>query len=115
MQLPVVVFDAPEKGAQDRGEVIRKALCQLPTIGPKTAERLVGAFGEAMLENMLADNIYEFINLMDDEGELVFSDRQAQRMEKALAKMEFSFGQGGYQPTEFLNAISRADLWIFNC
>ena len=63
MQLPVVVFDAPEKGAQDRGEVIRKALCQLPTIGPKTAERLVGAFGETMLENMLADNIYEFINL----------------------------------------------------
>ncbi len=91
----------PKKGAQDRGEVIRKALCQLPTIGPKTAERLVSAFGEAMLENMLADNIYEFINLMDDEGELVFSDRQAQRMEKALAKMEFSFGQGGYQPTEF--------------
>lgn len=30
----------------------------------------------------LGDNIHEFINLMDDRGELVFSDRQAHRMER---------------------------------
>lgn len=86
----------------DHAGVVKKALCQLPTIGPKTADRLVGAFGAKMLEGMLADNIYEFINLMDCDGELVFSDRQAMRLERALAITEFSFGQGGYQATEFI-------------
>ena len=51
---------------------------------------------------MLGDNIHEFINLMDGNGELVFSDRQAHRMERAMANMEFSFGEGGYQPSEFI-------------
>jgi SNF2 family DNA or RNA helicase len=55
-----------------------------------------------MLSGMLEDNVYEFINLMNEEGELFFSDRQANRMERAMAKMEFSFGQGGYQATEFI-------------
>jgi hypothetical protein len=35
-------------------------------------------------------------------GELVFSDRQAHRMERAMANMEFGFGEGGYQPSEFI-------------
>ena len=35
-------------------------------------------------------------------GELVFSDRQAHRMERAMANMEFGFGEGGYQPSEFV-------------
>lgn len=39
---------------------------------------------------------------MDENGDLVFSDRQSVRMERALAKTEFGFGQGGYQPTEFI-------------
>jgi hypothetical protein len=39
---------------------------------------------------------------MDDHGDLVFSDRQAARMERALASFEFSFGEGGYQPTKFI-------------
>lgn len=51
---------------------------------------------------MLADNIYAFINLMDEKGEFVFSDRQAKRMERALATMEVCFGESGYQPTEFV-------------
>ena len=51
---------------------------------------------------MLGDNIHEFINLMDGNGELVFSDRQATRMERAMANMEFGFGEGGYQPSEFI-------------
>lgn len=92
----------PKSTTTDQGEVVKKALCQLPTIGPKTAERLISAFGAKMLEGMLADNIYEFVNLMDENGDLVFSDRQAARMERALATTEFSFGQGGYQATEFL-------------
>jgi hypothetical protein len=59
-------------------------------------------FGDAFLASMLGDNIHEFINLMDDRGELVFSDRQAHRMERAMANMEFGFGEGGYQPSEFI-------------
>ena len=83
-------------------ELVKEAVCKLPTIGPKTAEKLLEAFGEDMLSNMLADNIYEFVNLMGVDGNLVFSDRQATRMERTLSRVEFGFGQGGYQPTEFI-------------
>lgn len=91
-----------EKGAKERRQVLLEYLCQLPTIGPKSAERLVQRFGAEMLSGMLADNVFEFINLMDENGDLVFSDRQSLRMERAMASMEFSFGQGGYQATEFI-------------
>lgn len=92
----------PQRQQKGRKEMVIDALCQLPTIGRKTAEKLVGRFGETLLSSMLEDNLYEFINLMDDEGELIFTDRQATRMERAMATMEISFGQGGYQPTEFI-------------
>lgn len=92
----------PKATTTNQVDVVKKALCQLPTIGPKTADHLIGAFGAHMLESMLADNIYEFVNIMDENGELVFSDRQANRLERALATTEFSFGQGGYQATEFI-------------
>lgn len=92
----------PKAKIQSHSDVVKKALCQLPTIGPKTADRLLATFGASMLEGMLADNIYEFINLMDENGDLVFSDRQATRLERAMAVTEFGFGQGGYQPTEFI-------------
>lgn len=82
---------------------VRKALMELPTIGPKSADRLIGAFGSQFLGSMLEDNIYEFINLMDDDGEFVFTQRQSERMERALSKMEFSLNGGApYQPTEFV-------------
>jgi hypothetical protein len=54
---------------------------------------------------MLGDNLSQFINLMDGKGELVFSDRQAQRMERAMANLEFGFGEGGYQPSEFIKRM----------
>ena len=75
------------KGKPQRSyrELVVDALQQLPTIGVKTAENLVNRFGEAMLGAMLADNVFEFINLMDEEGELVFSDRQAARIELSSA------------------------------
>ena len=92
----------PQQRQKNRKEMVIEAICQLPTIGKKTAEKLVGHFGETLLSNMLEDNLYEFINLMDDKGELVFSDRQATRMERAMASMEISFGQGGYQASEFI-------------
>ena len=92
----------PDQRAFDLAKALRKSLCQLPTIGPKTADKLIGTFGQEQLVRMLDDNLYEFINLMDADGELVFSDRQAQRFERSMANVEFSFGQGGYQPTEFV-------------
>lgn len=83
-------------------DLVLKALRKLPTIGKVSSERLVRQFGEEFLASMLGDNIHEFLNLMDENGDLVFSDRQAARMERALATMEFGFGEGGYQPTEFI-------------
>ena len=83
-------------------DLVLGALKQMPTIGEKTAQRLLNAFGEDMLGAMLGDNVYEFLNLMDENGDLVFSDRQASRMERSLANFEFSIGEGGYQPTEFI-------------
>ena len=43
---------------------------------------------------MLVDNVSEFINLMDAKGNFVFSDRQAKRMERSMANIEFGFGEG---------------------
>lgn len=88
--------------ARPRRDIVLDALQQMPTIGIKTAESLLERFGEDLLGGMLEDNVYEFINLMDDDGELVFSDRQAARMERAIANTEFAFGQGDYQATEFI-------------
>lgn len=92
----------PQLQPKSRFELVADSLCQIPTIGRKTAEKLIGQFGEDQLAGMLDDNVYEFVNLMDASGDLVFSDRQATRMERAMANLEFSFGQGGYQPTEFI-------------
>lgn len=85
-----------------QSSAVAKALQRIPTIGEATAQKLMRKFGDGFLASMLGDNIHEFINLMDANGELVFSDRQATRMERAMANMEFGFGEGGYQPTEFI-------------
>jgi len=83
-------------------QAVLKALKRIPTIGPATANRLIRKFGESFLASMLGDNLYQFINLMDDDGELMFSDRQARRMERAMSNMEFGWGEGGYQPSEYI-------------
>ncbi len=83
-------------------DLVLAALKQMPTIGDKTARKLLDTFGEDELSAMLEDNVYEFVNLIDHNGDLVFSDRQAARMERSLASFEFSVGEGGYQPTEFI-------------
>jgi len=88
--------------ADDQSAAVLKALKRIPTIGEATAQKLMRTFGEGFLASMLGDNVHEFINLMDGRGELVFSDRQAHRMERAMANMEFGFGEGGYQPSEFI-------------
>ncbi len=99
---PLWTLQRANKKAMTQREILNKALCQIPTIGKKTADKLLNQFGETLIKGMLADNIYQFVNLMDENGDLVFSDRQSVRMERALAKTEFGFGQGGYQPTEFI-------------
>ncbi|HEX7636954.1 MAG TPA: helicase-related protein [Burkholderiaceae bacterium] len=86
----------------ERSGAVLNALRRIPTIGDVTARRLMRRFGDGFLASMLGDNVHEFINLMDGRGELVFSDRQAQRMERAMASMEFGFGEGGYQASEFV-------------
>lgn len=86
----------------DQSSAVIKALKRIPTIGEATAQRLMKKFGESFLVSLLGDNLFEFINLMDENGDLVFSDRQAQRMERAMASMEFGFGEGGYQASEFI-------------
>lgn len=81
---------------------VKKSMCQIPTIGPVKAESLINKFGDDFLSDLLADNASDFVNLMDEDGEFIFTDRQAIRMEKALAKLEFGFGEGVYQATEFI-------------
>ena len=90
------------KPVESMHDLVLGALKQMPTIGDKTARKLLSIFGEDTLGAMLGDNVYEFLNLMDENGDLVFSDRQASRMERSLATFEFSIGQGGYQATEFV-------------
>ena len=88
--------------AKSQRDLVMDALQQIPTIGARTSDKLVSLFGETVLADMLEDNFHNFINLMDSEGELLFSDRHAKRMERYLGSNEISFGQGGYQPTEFI-------------
>ncbi|HDL5039300.1 TPA: DEAD/DEAH box helicase family protein [Pseudomonas aeruginosa] len=86
----------------DQSSAVLRALKRIPTIGEATAQKLMKTFGDGFLASMLGDNLHNFINLMDDRGELVFSDRQAQRMERAMSSMEFGFGEGGYQASEYV-------------
>ncbi len=99
---PLWSLHRAKKKQLSQKEVLQQALCQIPTIGKKTAEKILNQFGEPVIQDMLADNIYEFVNLLDKNGNLIFSDKKAIRIERALAKIEFGFGQGGYQATEFI-------------
>ncbi|PQJ46819.1 helicase, partial [Vibrio jasicida] len=83
-------------------KTVSRALQTLPTIGKVTAGKLLDGFGERMLAKALTDNIYELVNLLDDDGEFVFSERQSERIERKLAKTQFAFGQGDYQASEFI-------------
>lgn len=108
---PLWTLMRPGRPARTYRDLVVDALQQMPTIGAKTAERLVAKFGEDLLGSMLGDNVYEFLYLMDDHGDLVFTDRQAARMERSLANFEFSFGEGGYQPTEFIKRYLPANYF----
>lgn len=81
---------------------LKKSLCKLPTIGPVKAKQILQKFGDEFIADMLADNMHDFINLMDENGDLIFTDRQAVRMERKMAHLEFGFGEGGYQTSEYI-------------
>ncbi|WP_242457050.1 hypothetical protein [Vibrio parahaemolyticus] len=83
-------------------KTVSRALQTLPTIGKVTAGRLLDGFGEGYLAKALSDNIYELVNLLDEDGEFVFNERQAERIERKLAKTPFAFGQGDFQSSEFI-------------
>ncbi|UYZ83062.1 DEAD/DEAH box helicase [Entomomonas sp. E2T0] len=93
---------AEEIEQHDFRKQLVKEMCKIPTIGSATANKLINTFGTEFIAEMLVDNVHNFINLMDEQGDLVFNDSQAVRMERALGKIEFSFGQGGYQASEFI-------------
>ncbi|EBE3721567.1 DEAD/DEAH box helicase [Salmonella enterica] len=100
---PLWTLMRPQTIAGDlQAQMVSKALKRIPTIGDATAKKLTTTFGTEFLASMLGDNLYDFINLMDVSGELVFSDRQAGRMERAMANIEFGFGEGNYQASEFI-------------
>ena len=81
---------------------MQKHLCQLPGIGEKLANRLIAQFGERFLERCLSDNVQQFVQLMDANGEFIFSDQQAARLSRALARTEMTLGQSGYQASEYI-------------
>lgn len=91
-----------KRASRPRSDVVRESLMSLPTIGQKRADGLIDTFGVELLSNAMQDNTYELVNLQDESGDFVFSDNAARRIERYLANAEFSFGSGGYQPTEFI-------------
>jgi SNF2 family DNA or RNA helicase len=102
-QAPLWTLMRPKTLSEEaQASTVLKSLQRIPTIGGATATHLIERFGPDFLATRLGDNIHEFINLMDGDGELVFTDRQATRMERAMANMEFGFGEGGYQASEFV-------------
>lgn len=92
---------------QDDGETpcdtrVRKFCLGLPGIGHATVDKLLATYGAAMLERVIDDNIYDFVNLQTSEGGFFFSDHQAGRLEKALGRQEFALRSVSYQPSEFI-------------
>lgn len=81
---------------------VLKTLCQLPGIGEKLARKLMTRFGDRFLERCLSDNVQQFVQLMDEQGEFIFSDKQADKLSRALARTEITLGQSGYQASEYI-------------
>lgn len=86
----------------DQFLVVLKVLKCILIIGVVIVQKLMQKFGDGFLVLMFGDNIYEFINFMDGNGELVFFDCQVICMECVMVNMEFGFGEGGYQLFEFI-------------
>lgn len=90
---------------------IYKALCSLPTIGKAKANMIINMFGEDLISNSLEGNLYQLINLLDDKGNFVFSDKAAKRLERALSKAEFEINNSNYQVSEFIKRYFPKDYF----
>lgn len=90
------------KAEEDAERKLRKFLLQLPGIGKVSADRLIGMFGVEALTRIVDDNINDFVNLCDSDGEFVFNDKQAARLEKSLGRLEFALRMISYQPSEYV-------------
>lgn len=111
---PLWTLMRPNKLSDDlQSRMVNSALKRIPTIGDATARKLKTLFGDEFLASLLGDNLHEFINLMDNNGELFFSDPQAARMERAMANMEFGFGEGNYQASEYIKKYLPKDTFDF--
>lgn len=90
----------------NREETPETRLCQflgkLPGIGKATTQKLIDTFGTDTLEQLIDDNIYDFVNLQKADGDFFFSDRHAERLEKELGRQEFALRTVSYQPSEFI-------------
>lgn len=91
--------DDDEQSAESK---LSKFLRQLPGIGAKTCERLISMFGVQTLSDIVDDNLYDFVNLMDANGKFVFTEKHAQRLEKAMGRLEFALQMISYQPSEYV-------------
>lgn len=91
--------DNEDEQAESR---LRKFLLQLPGIGKVTCDRLIGTFGVDNLSRLVDGNVYDFVNLQRADGEFVFNDKQATRLEKALGRLEFALKMVSYQPSEYV-------------
>lgn len=81
---------------------LRKFLLQLPGIGKVSADRLIETFGVDMLSRIIDDNVQDFVNLCDSEGNFVFKDKHAAALEKTLGRLEFALRMISYQPSEYV-------------
>ena len=95
-------YGIEKKAEESNYDKLRKALCQLPTIGKVKATNLLNSFGEDLLLNSLEDNLYQMTNLIDEQGEFVFNDKDARRLEKAIMKNEFALSNVNFQVSEFI-------------
>ena len=79
-----------------------KALCKLPTIGKVKAKKILSTFNESLLINSLEDNLYQLVNLIGEDGQFVFTDTQAKRLERAISKSDVSLSESHFQVSEFI-------------
>ena len=100
-----------KKQSLTKQQRIFKALCSLPTIGKIKAENILKQFGEELLSKSLEENIFQLINLMDERGDFVFSDKSAKRLERALSKAEFEINSTNYQVSEFIKRYFPKDYF----
>ena len=95
-------YGLEKKEAASSYDKLLKALCQLPTVGKIKAAKLLEDFGENLLLNSLEDNLYQLVNLIDEQGNFVFTDKEANRIEKAIMKNEFALSPANFQVSEFI-------------